>query len=142
MEWKGQSMQMLDESAGLKIERLNAEQASAVLGQLIEQLRDVVDGGAAVGFLPPLSEAEARSYWAGVVAEVERGSRVLLAARQGDDVVGSVQLELSARPNGRHRAEVQKLLVHTRARGQGIARRSHDRSNCCRVIQRWTIIRQ
>jgi ribosomal protein S18 acetylase RimI-like enzyme len=33
-----------------------------------------------------------------------------------------VQLALATKENGRHRAEVQKLLVHTRFRRRGIAR--------------------
>ena len=48
--------------------------------------------------------------------------RLLLAIRQGSEVVGSVQRSLGQRPNGQHRAEVQKLLAHTRARRQGLAR--------------------
>ena len=31
-----------------------------------------------------------------------------------------MQLELALRPNGRHRAEVQKLMVHTSRRNRGI----------------------
>jgi len=34
-----------------------------------------------------------------------------------------VMVGFSAMPNGRHRAEISKLLVHPRARRQGIARR-------------------
>ncbi len=36
-------------------------------------------------------------------------------------VVGSVQLALCDKDNGRHRGEVQKLFVHRSARGHGIA---------------------
>jgi GNAT superfamily N-acetyltransferase len=93
------------------------------LGQLAELLRDSVDGGASVGFLPPLAEEEARGYWQPVLAEAAGGARVLLVARQHGRIVGTVQLALERRPNGRHRAEVQKLLVHRSVRRQGIARR-------------------
>jgi ribosomal protein S18 acetylase RimI-like enzyme len=72
--------------------------------------------------LLPLLPEEARHYWAQVIADVEQGTRVLLVARQGGQVVGTVQLEPAAKPNAAHRAEVQKLLVHTRARRQGIGR--------------------
>ena len=44
-------------------------------------------------------------------------------ARIDGRVVGTVQYERCAKPNGRHRAEVQKLLVHSSARGLGLARR-------------------
>jgi ribosomal protein S18 acetylase RimI-like enzyme len=120
------------------IEQLSSEALPAALPDLVRLLQDAVDGGASVGFLPPLSMDEATSYWESVLASVQGGGRVLLVARQGGAVVGSVQLALEQRPNGRHRAEVQKLLVHRAARRQGIARalmaaiedtaRQHDRS--------------
>ena len=106
----------------LTIDRLSAEQAAGALGALAELLRDTVASGASVGFLPPLAEDEARAYWQDVVAAIGAGSRVLLVARQDGRIVGSVQLDLPAKANARHRAEVQKLMVHTRARGQGIGR--------------------
>ncbi len=104
------------------VERLSAEAMRAAWADLVRLLQDAVDGGASVGFLPPLSMNAADSYWDSVMASMQSGGRVLLAARQGGTVVGSVQLALEQRPNGRHRAEVQKLLVHSAARRQGIAR--------------------
>ncbi len=47
----------------------------------------------------------------------------MLAAVADGMVVGSAQLELSQKTNGRHRAEVQKLMVQHEWRGQGIAQR-------------------
>ncbi|MFL5800360.1 MAG: GNAT family N-acetyltransferase [Roseiflexaceae bacterium] len=102
------------------IERLTAAQAADSIDALIELLRDSVEHGASVGFLPPLLPEEAQQYWAQVIADVERGARVLLVARQAGHIVGAVQLEPAAKRNAAHRAEVQKLLVHTRARRQGI----------------------
>ena len=37
-------------------------------------------------------------------------------------MVGTVQLELATKPNARHRAEVQKLMVLQSQRGQGIGK--------------------
>ena len=102
------------------VERITAEQARPELDELIELLRDSVDNGASVGFLPPLGDPVARAYWEEVVEEAARGTKILLVARQGDGVVGTVQLAHATKPNALHRAEVQKLLVHTRARRQGI----------------------
>jgi ribosomal protein S18 acetylase RimI-like enzyme len=49
---------------------------------------------------------------------------VLLWVAAADGVIqGTVQLHLVQKPNGLHRAEVVKLLVHPGARRQGIARR-------------------
>ena len=46
----------------------------------------------------------------------------VLLAFAGEELVGMVQLELPWKPNARHRAEVQKLLVHTTARRRGLGR--------------------
>ncbi len=91
----------------------------AGLGKL---LRDVVENGASVGYVLPVSTADIDVYWQGVAADVATGSCKLLVARDDDDIVGTVQLVFAGKPNGRHRAEVQKLLVHSAARRLGIAR--------------------
>jgi len=107
----------------LVIARLDADRAAALLPSLVALLQDAVDGGASVGFLPPLAAAEAEAYWRGLLPEVADGTRLLFAATAGDEVLGSVQLGLAQRANSRHRAEVQKLLVHSRARRQGLGTR-------------------
>src|SRR5271169_3451777 len=71
-------------------------------------LADAVDHGASVGFLAPLKTELADRYWDGVFASLGSG-RALWIAEEGGEVVGSVQLELCAKENGLHRAEVQKL---------------------------------
>ena len=92
--------------------------APAELDALAELLVAVVDDGASIGFLPPLGHHEARDYWARVL---KPGTILLLAAADGQ-IVGSVQLFLELRPNGRHRAEVGKLMVHPSARRRGLGR--------------------
>ena len=104
------------------IQRLTADEARGALPQLIALLQDAVHDGASIGFTQPLLADVAERYWQDVCREVEQGSRILLATRRDDVVVGSVQLGLCTRPNGLHRAEVQKLFVHTKWRRQGIAR--------------------
>src|SRR5688500_20300482 len=47
---------------------------------------------------------------------------VVLAARDSEGIVGTVQLQPAWPPNQPHRADVAKLIVHRRARGRGIAR--------------------
>jgi GNAT superfamily N-acetyltransferase len=107
----------------MTIDTLGADAAAGEGTALAGLLRNAVDGGASVGFLPPLSEDEAAAYWRGVVSAVQTGSRLLVVARDEDGgVVGSAQLDLALMPNGRHRAEVQKVMVHTKARRQGIGR--------------------
>ena len=110
------------DSLSISIEMVLPEQEDAVLPELIELLQDAVDSGASVGFLPPLSNEEARSYWEAILNDVTKGTRVLLVAREAGKIAGSVQLEPAAKPNARHRAEVQKLLVFQRHRRKGIGR--------------------
>ncbi len=89
---------------------------------LVQLLRDVVADGASVGFLHPLAEEVATAYWVDVEAALAHGHRELLLAEKDGALVGTAQLELAQKPNARHRAEVTKLLVHPRARRQGVGR--------------------
>ncbi len=103
-----------------EIRNVSAGEMPALLPALTSLLRDAVDGGASLGFLPPLDPGEAAAYWHGVLAEVRAGTRVLLAARNGPKIVGTVQLALATKSNAKHRAEVEKLAVLTAERGKGI----------------------
>jgi len=103
-------------------ESLDEKAARAVLPQLVTLLQDSVNAGASVGFLRPLTPDEATRYWEDVLREIGQGARLLLVVREAGQVLGAVQLSLCQRANGRHRAEVQKLLVHTLARRRGLAR--------------------
>lgn len=87
---------------------------------LADILISTVAQGASVGFLPPLDREEARAYWHVAIASE---TVVLLIARRETSIVGTVQLEWSAKKNARHRAEVAKLLVHPDAQRLGIGRR-------------------
>ncbi len=108
--------------AALTIESVSREQGLEDIDDLVAVLQDSVDNGASVGFLPPLSYDEAWRYWAKALEQVAAGERLLLVARRDGRTVGTVALGLEARPNGSHRAEVQKLLVLSTCRRQGIAR--------------------
>ncbi len=92
----------------------------ALLDELADLLVDCVEEGASVGFLAPLDVAEARDWWAERFAE---GTTAQLWVATGESLLGAVVLDPCGKANGRHRAEVQKLLVSTKARGQGVARR-------------------
>jgi acetyltransferase len=106
----------------IEVERLSKEQAKALLPELVALLQDTVNGGASVGFLPPLATETAEEYWLEIISEVAQGKRILLISREAEEVTGSVQLGLVTKQNGLHRAEVQKLFVRTHSRGRGIAR--------------------
>ncbi len=87
---------------------------------LAELLIDCVEGGASVSFMHPLSHAEALAFWRRVADEVGRGERALLVANDAQGIVGTVQLVLAQPPNQPHRADLAKMLVHRRARRQGV----------------------
>ncbi|MBP2312373.1 GNAT family N-acetyltransferase [Azospirillum soli] len=87
-------------------------------------LEDAVASGASVGYHHPLSPELNRNFWDGVAEQLNGGAHRLLVAQDRDGtVLGSAQLALCTKPNGAHRAEVQKLLVHTAHRRRGVARR-------------------
>jgi GNAT superfamily N-acetyltransferase len=90
---------------------------------LVELLRDTVNGGVPLGWLPPLTRDLARDYWLSLRPELKAGSRVLLAAYSESGIIGSGQLSFPQWANARHRAELQKLFVATTVRGQGVGRR-------------------
>lgn len=105
----------------IELRKLDTRGFDAVRDELAALLVDVVGHGASVGFLAPLAPSEAGLYWENVRAALSDGSRLLFAAWQGGQLAGSVQLDLCQRANGVNRAEVQKLVVHSRARRFGVA---------------------
>jgi ribosomal protein S18 acetylase RimI-like enzyme len=89
---------------------------------LAELLVDAVDDGASVGFLAPLAVDEAAEWWATQTAAIRNNRTVIWATLDATGITGTIQLRPASAPNGRHRAELTKLLVHRRARGNGLAR--------------------
>jgi GNAT superfamily N-acetyltransferase len=84
-------------------------------------LIDCVEGGASVSFMAPLSQERADGFWQGVAEGVAAGERILLVAEdRAGGIVGTVQVVLRQPENQPHRADISKMLVHRRARRQGI----------------------
>lgn len=83
-------------------------------------LLDCVAGGASVGFMQPLTHAQARDWWRGLTADVEAGRRALFVAEDDAGIVGTVHLVLAQPDNQPHRADLCKMLVLRRARKLGI----------------------
>lgn len=106
----------------ITIRVLQASEVEPMLPQLITLLLGTVNQGNPLGFMPPITARQAELYWRLVRREVETGMRVLVVAARGDRLAGSGQLALAQSPNGRHRAELQKLLVSATERGLGIGR--------------------
>ncbi len=105
------------------ISQLNAAQAEGLLNELAEVLHDCVAGGASVGFMQPFTQEDAASFWRQIIGARWRGDNRIFVARDAQGrLSGTVLLGLDTPPNQPHRAEVKKLLVHRRARRQGLAR--------------------
>ncbi|GAB3746754.1 GNAT family N-acetyltransferase [Lysobacter olei] len=112
---------------------------TALIADLCLLLQDSVARGASVGFLHPVRLHSAAEYWHGVMRTLGPAQRMWVA-QHGTRAVGSVQLALCERENGRHRAEVQKLLVLGGYRRQGIGSRLLDLVDACAEAEARTLL--
>ncbi len=103
----------------MRVRRVDALD-DALIGGLAAVLVDCVEGGASVSFMLPLSLARAAEFWQRTAAAVAAGERALFVAEDDHGVCGTVQLVLAQPENQPHRADLSKMLVHRRARRQGI----------------------
>jgi GNAT superfamily N-acetyltransferase len=87
---------------------------------LSDVLIDCVEGGASVSFMLPMSRDKAGAFWRNAAASVARDERFVLAAEDATGIVGTVQVILAQPENQPHRGDLAKMLVHRRARRQGI----------------------
>jgi GNAT superfamily N-acetyltransferase len=124
----------------IEVRRLSGGEARAQLDGLAAVLRDCVAGGASVSYMAPFSEADARAAFAGFVDDAEGGRRVIVAAFEGGEVVGTVQVLLALPPNQPHRGEIAKLLVRRSARRRGIARRLMERAEAEALAEGKTLL--
>ncbi|WP_406186534.1 GNAT family N-acetyltransferase [Streptomyces sp. NBC_01006] len=70
-----------------------------------------------------LDAARPAAWWDSLAPAVEDGSLALWVSRTGEGRLdGTVSWYRESQPNGRHRAELRKLMVHPEARGRGTAR--------------------
>ena len=106
----------------IAIAPLNRPVAPADLRALAELLCDAVQSGAAVSFLATLTVAEAEAWWR-TALETAHPKAVFLVARDGERIVGSVQVHPAWAPNQPHRMDLAKLLVHRSVRQGGLGSR-------------------
>ena len=92
----------------------------AQIDELADVLIDCVEGGASVSFMHPLTRDRAVAFWRRVAQGVAAGERALLVAEDARGMCGTVQLVLDQPENQPHRADLAKMLVHRRARRQGL----------------------
>lgn len=103
-----------------RIESLRVATDQAV-DELSAVLLDTLDDNAGISFMKGLTKAEASAWWRTVIEGLQPRA-ALLVARDDTGIVGTVQLQPAWPPNQPHRADVAKLMVHRRGRGNGIAR--------------------
>jgi GNAT superfamily N-acetyltransferase len=92
----------------------------ALIDALAGVLIDCVEGGASVSFMHPLTRERATAFWRRVADGVAAGARALLVAEDAQGLCGTVQLVFDLPENQPHRADLAKMLVHRRARREGL----------------------
>jgi GNAT superfamily N-acetyltransferase len=105
----------------VEIVQLSADEARAAADELGQLLLDAHASNMALGLAAPLTPERARAVWL-ETADRLGPDRVLLAARDGGVLAGTVQIVRASSENGRHRGEVQRLAVRADRRGRGLGR--------------------
>ncbi len=122
------------------IEALDPAEFPALCDRLGEILADAVDSGAGVNFLLPFSAADGARWWHEQADAVAHGRRIVLVARDGGEVVGTISLSPAEAPNQPHRVEFSKLLVHSAERRRGVATRLLAAAESHARARVWTLI--
>jgi GNAT superfamily N-acetyltransferase len=132
----------IDAARSPTIERLDVAAYAAAIPALAELITDAVEGGAGVNFMAGVTIDEAAGWWRDRVPLVADGTITPLVARDAEGpIVGSTLLIRSRNPNARHRAEIGKVLVHRRARRQGIGRALMEAAEAeARADGRWLLV--
>jgi GNAT superfamily N-acetyltransferase len=106
----------------VEIVELSPGEVAAAADELGQLLLDAHASNMALGLSGPLTAEQAREVWVETATKLDPARRVLLAAREDGQVVGTVQVVRAEAENGGHRAEVQRLAVRGDRRGEGLGR--------------------
>lgn len=118
-----------------QVDTLTSEDINQLTNGLLESVID----GASLGFLDSVDYWDIHSYWLEVASSLNK-SCILLVAEQDGLIVGTVQLSLSMKDNGKHRGEVQKLFVLPEHQGKGVAAKLMQSIETLAVKQNVTLI--
>lgn len=105
----------------MRVELLLPEDFDDAAVELAAVLADSIEDGNSVGFVHPVDLGELVAFWRSALRT--SGTNTWVARDETGRIGGCVQLKPVIYSNGRHRADVSKLLVHRDQRGQGIASR-------------------
>jgi GNAT superfamily N-acetyltransferase len=89
------------------------------LRELGELLVDSVAGGASVNFIDVPTLESAQEWWRAATSDAD--NYLFVARSHNGRIIGCVRLMPAPQPNGVHRADVGKLLVHSEFRNRGVA---------------------
>ncbi|HEU4601024.1 MAG TPA: GNAT family N-acetyltransferase [Steroidobacteraceae bacterium] len=112
------------------------------LQALCDVLIDCVEGGASVSFMLPMTREKAERFWRAALQGAACGDRIILVAEDDDGIAGTVTVLLNQPENQPHRGDIAKMLVHRRARRQGLGERllaaaekaAHEAGKCLLVL--------
>lgn len=116
------------------------EQLQSRLPDFVALLQETINGGASLGFLPPLGVDEAEVYWHQVERGITEADVLLFCVLDEGEIIATAQLQPSTRANARHRAEVAKLMVAPSHRRQNIARQLMTHLEQKAVQRGWTTL--
>src|SRR3954469_23630978 len=105
----------------MEIVELSGDEVRSSADALAQLLLDAHASNMALGLAGPLTPERARAAWLETADRLGPG-RVLLAARDGGVIVGSVQIARATAGNAGHRGEIQRLAVRAGERGRGLGR--------------------
>jgi GNAT superfamily N-acetyltransferase len=106
----------------LSLREIRADDVEPIIDSLSAIMKACVDEGASIGYLTPFGLKDAGAFWTFVRGTLASGARRMLIAEMGGKITGTVQIGIDMPPNGRHRADVMKLMVHPDARKKGVGK--------------------
>lgn len=107
----------------MKIVPLNAATLPIYYRELATLLLDSIASGAPVGYQRSLAREEAESIFYRLRNALDKGEVLLWIARDEQGLVGFVKLEPGLEAGALNRAVIKSLLVHRRARRQGVGKK-------------------
>lgn len=114
----GQPSAGREAGAGLRVERLTADHAPQYRSLMLQAYRMAAD---AFTSTPEERAAETDAWWFRRIAD-PAGGNIAFGAFSGDELVGTVGLEFSAKPKTRHKVLLIGMYVQAEHRGRGAGR--------------------